>query len=178
MMWIPCILIECSGFHAAWRNGTLWNAVDIMQHDWMKWIPAAWLNAVDFLQHVPKHLFLMQWIPCSVIECRDFHSLWRNGSRLCAVESMQRGQMHLDWMQWILYSMAQTSRLNAVDSMQHDWMQCIPCSVVKCILIERSAYHAVWLNGSWLNAVDSMQRHWIQGRPCIGIECSGIHAAW
>ncbi|MDD0628496.1 hypothetical protein PSZ74_23850, partial [Shigella sonnei] len=37
-------------------------------------------------------------------------------------------------------------------------MQWIPCSMVKCIPIERSVFHAAWLNGSRLNAVDSMQR--------------------
>ena len=59
--------------------------------------------------------------------------------------------------------------------------------MVKCIPIERSVFHAVWLNGSRLNAVDSMQRgpmdlermQWI---PCsvvqwILIERSGFHAA-
>ncbi|MFW1841255.1 hypothetical protein ACG9XS_22400 [Acinetobacter gyllenbergii] len=36
MQWIPCsvaqwISIECSGFHAAWPNGSRLNAVDSMQ---------------------------------------------------------------------------------------------------------------------------------------------------
>ena len=60
--------------------------------------------------------------------------------------------------------------------------------MVKCIPIERSVFHAAWLNGSRLNAVDSMQRgpmdlermQWI---PCsvvqwILIERSGFHAVW
>ncbi|WP_220138020.1 hypothetical protein, partial [Myxococcus llanfairpwllgwyngyllgogerychwyrndrobwllllantysiliogogogochensis] len=60
--------------------------------------------------------------------------------------------------------------------------------MVKCIPIERSVFHAAWLNGSRLNAVDSMQRgpmdlesmQWI---PCsvvqwILIERSGFHASW
>ena len=60
--------------------------------------------------------------------------------------------------------------------------------MVKCIPIERSVFHAAWLNGSRLNAVDSMQRgpmdlermQWI---PCsvvqwILIERSGFHAFW
>ena len=203
MMWIPCILIECSVFHAAWRNGTLLNAGYFMQHDWMLWIPAELLNAVDFLQHVPKHLWfnavdsmqrhwmlripfiVAKWItivcsgvhaarpnasrlnavdfiqhgPNIPIECRGFHAVWLN-----AVESMPRGPMHPDWMQWI------------------------PCSVVKCILIERSVYHAAWLKGSPLNAVDTMQRgamdsDWMQWIPCIEaqsipIECSEIDARW
>ena len=60
--------------------------------------------------------------------------------------------------------------------------------MVKCLPIERSVFHAAWLNGSRLNAVDSMQRgpmdlermQWI---PCsvvqwILIERSGFHAFW
>ena len=59
--------------------------------------------------------------------------------------------------------------------------------MVKCIPIERSVFHAAWLNGSRLNAVDSMQRgpmdlermQWI---PCsvvqwILIERSGFDAS-
>ena len=128
-----CSMIECSGFHAAW------------------------LNAVDFMQHGPKHPDWMQWIPWSIIECRVFHALWRNGSRLYAVESMQcdecmdsrqPGKMHPDWMQWI------------------------PCSLIEC-----SGFHA-----AWLNAVDSMQReemepYWMQWILFSMIECSGFHAA-
>ncbi|MDD0708805.1 hypothetical protein PS028_23720, partial [Shigella sonnei] len=38
MQWIPCsvvqwILIERSGFHASWRNGSQLNAVNSMQRD-------------------------------------------------------------------------------------------------------------------------------------------------
>ena len=41
MPWIPCSMVqwmpmECSGFHAAWRKGSWWNAVDYLQHDWMQ----------------------------------------------------------------------------------------------------------------------------------------------
>ena len=131
MQWILCSMIECSGFHAAW------------------------LNAMDFMQHGPKHPNWMQWIPCSVIECRRFNALWRNGSRLYAVESMQRGKMHLIecsgshapwkmqpyWMQWILWAW-----LNAVDSMQHVWMQWILCSMAQSIPIECSVFHAASFN--------------------------------
>ena len=159
MRWIPCSVkewnpIECSGFHAAWRNGTL-------------------LNAVDFMQHGPKHPDRMQWIPCIVIEWSVIHAAWLNASRL-----------------------------NAVYSMQRDWMQCIPCSVKKRYTIECSEYYAAWLNAvdsmqhdwcsgfytAWpkafrLNAVDSMQRHWMQWTPCslvkcILFECRGFPAAW
>ena len=152
MQWTPCIVLEFSWFHAAWRNGTLLNAVDFMQHgpkhpDWVSGFHAAWLNAVDFMQHGPKHPDWMQWITCSVIECRGILALWRNGSRLYAVESMQcdecmdsrqPGKMHPDWIQWI------------------------PCSVIEC-----SGFHA-----AWLNAVDSMQPgkmhpDWMQRIPCI-----------
>ena len=136
MQCILCSLIECSGF-----NG-------------------AWLNAVDFMQHGPKHPDWMQWIPCSVIECRGFHALWRNGSRVYAAESMQRD----DWM----------------DSMQlikmhPDWIQWIPCIVAKWIPIVCSGvhaawwmhgFHAAWLNASRLNAVVYMQRDWMQWIPC------------
>ena len=60
--------------------------------------------------------------------------------------------------------------------------------MVKCIPIERSVFHAAWLNGSRLNAVDSMQRgpmdlERLQWIPCsvvqwILIERSGFHALW
>ena len=51
-----------------------------MDPDCMQWSPCSVMNA---------------WIPgslvtCIPIECRGFHALWRNGSRLYAVESMQR----------------------------------------------------------------------------------------
>ena len=55
MQWIlssvvQWILIECSGFHAAW------------------------VNAVDFMQHGPKHPDGMQWITCIVIACSELHA--------------------------------------------------------------------------------------------------------
>ena len=71
MQWIPCSVFECSLCHAAWRNETLLNAVDFMQHDWM------------------------QWIPCSMIECSGCYAAWPNASRLNAVDSM-----HCDWIQF------------------------------------------------------------------------------
>ena len=151
MQWIPCSVIECSVFHAAWRNGTLFNAVDFMQHDWMQWIPWSMIECNGFMQHCPKHPDWMQWIPCSVVECRVFHAFWCNGSRLYAVESMQRGPMHPDWMQWILCSMAQSISIECVDSIHCDWIQCAPCSVFKCIPIECSGVYAVWRNGThWM----------------------------
>ena len=62
--------------------------------------------------------------------------------------------------------------------MQHDWMQWIPCSLVKCIPIKCSGFHA-----AWLNAVDSMQCDWMQSDPCSmkkwnPIECSVFYAVW
>ena len=147
MQWILCSMMECSGFHAAW------------------------LNAVDFMKHAPKHPDWMQWIPCSVIECSVIHAAWLNASRL-----------------------------NAVYSIQRDWMQCIPCSVKKRYTIECSEYYAAWLNAvdsmqhdwcsgfytAWpkafrLYAVDSLLRHWMQRIPCsvaqwIPIVCSVVHA--
>ena len=141
--WIP---IECSGFDAAWPNGSRlnagdsmqrvwmqcipcsvkkWNPIeckDFMQHYWMQWIQKARLNAVDFMQHGPKHPDWMQWNPCRVlkcipIECIVFPAVWRNGTLL-----------------------------NAVDFMQHDWMQWVLCSMAKSIPIECSGLHALWLN--------------------------------
>ena len=145
MQWIPGSVkkkwnpIECSGFYAAWLN-----AVDSMKHDWMQWIlcsmaqsipiecsgfHAASLNAEDsvyfgamdpdcmqwspcseakcipiewsgFYAAWPKSSHWMPWIPCSVIECSALHIAWKNASRLNAVDSMQ-----CDWMQWIQFSL-------------------------------------------------------------------------
>ena len=152
--WIPCSLvkciqIECSGFHAAWRNGTLLNAVDSTQHDWV------------------------QWIPWSMIECSGFYAAWPKASRLNAVDSM-----HCDWMRCNLCSVVKCipikcsgfhpAWLNAVDSMQRG-----PCIPSEC-----SGFYSAWPKAPRLNAVDSMQLHWMQWIPCIVIECSVIHAAW
>ena len=80
MQWIPCSVIECSRFHAAWSNGTLLNEVDIMQHDWMQWIlcsmaqtipiersgsHAASLNAEDSMHWGAIDPDYMRWSPCS-----------------------------------------------------------------------------------------------------------------
>ena len=143
MQWIPCSMMECSAFYAAWPN-------------------ASRLNAVEFMQHGPKHL---DWM-CG------FHSLWLN-----SVCSMQSVQMHPDWMQWSLCSVKKWNPLNVVDFMQHDWMQWIPCIMIEC-----SWFYAAWPKASRLNAVDSMQRHWMKRIPCIvaqriPIVCSGVHAA-
>ena len=175
MQWIPCSVVECSGFYAAWSHGTLLNVVDVMQHDWMQWIPcipiecsgfyAAWpkasrCNAVKFLQHVPIHPDWMQWIPCSMIECSGFYAAWPKASWLNTVDYMQR-----QWMRGFHALWRNGSRLYAVESMQcdecmdsrqpgkmhPDWMQWIPCSMIEC-----SGFYAAWPKASWLNAVDYM----------------------
>ena len=105
------ITIVCSGVHAVSPN-------------------ASRLNAVDFMQHRPKHPDGLQWIPCIVIECSVLHAAWSNASRLNAEDSMQRGPMDLERMQWN------------------------PCSVVQWILIERSGFDASLCNVSQLNAVE------------------------
>ena len=139
MQWIPCSVVECSGFHAGWRNGTqlnariyaaLLNAVDLKSKIECSGFYAAWpkasrLNAVDSM-----HCDWIQFTPCTVvkcipIECSGLHALCQN-----SVDSMQREEMELYWMQWIY-----AARWNAVDVMQHgpkhpDWMQWIPCSVI------------------------------------------------
>ena len=144
MQWIPCSVIECRVIHAAWRNGTLFNAVDFMQYDWMHWIPAAWMNAVDFFS-------MAQSIP---IECSGFH----------AASSNAEYSMHC----W---------------KMDPDCIRCHWRSESQCIPIECSGFYAAWPKASRLNAVDSMHRHWMQMIPCslvkcIPIECIGFHAAW
>ena len=63
--WIPCSLvkcipIECSGFHAASLNAEDSLHFGAMDPDCMQWSPFSEaqcipLNAVDFMQHGPKH---------------------------------------------------------------------------------------------------------------------------
>ena len=159
MQWIPCSMMECSGFNAAWPN-------------------ASRLNAVDFMQHGPKHLHWM----CG------FHSLWLN-----SVCSMQRVQMHPDWMQWSLCSVKKWNPIecsgfyaawfNAVDSMQHVWMQWILCSMAQSIPIECSGFHAASLNEEdsmhcGAKDPDCMQWSRCSEAQIIPIECSGFHALW
>ena len=146
------ILIECSGFHAAWSVGTL-------------------LNAVDFMQHRPKHPDWVHWIQWSIIECRGFHALCCNWSLLYAVESMERGQMHPDWMHWIICSMAQSipiecSGFHAASMNAEDPMHCGTMDPDLC-----SGVHAARPNASRWNAVDFMQHgpnhpDWMQWIIC------------
>ena len=119
----------------------------------------------------------MKCNPCNMIECSEFYAVWPKASRLNAVESMQRGPMHPDWMQWIVCSMVQVSRLNAVDSMHCDWMQCTQYSVEKCIPIECSGFHAAWLNAVYSMQREEMEPDWMQWILFSMIECSGFHAA-
>ena len=60
MHWIPCSMIECSGFHAASLNAEDSLHFGAMDPDCMQWSPFSEaqcipLNAVDFMQHGPKH---------------------------------------------------------------------------------------------------------------------------
>ena len=81
-------------------------------------------------------------------------------------------------MKWILCSMAQIIPLNAVDSMQRDWMQCTPYSLEKRIPIECSVFHAAWLNAVYSMQREEMEPYWMQWILWSMIECSGFHAAW
>ena len=83
------------------------------------------------------------------IECSGLHAAWLKSYRLNAVDSMQR-----DRMQWIPCTVKNGTLLNAVDFMQHDLMQWIPCSMFEC-----SGFYAAWPKACRLNEVDSMQRH-------------------
>ena len=92
----------------------------------------------------------MQWILCSMMECSGFYAAW-----------------------------PKASRLNAVDYMQHHWMQRIPCIVAQWIPIVCSGVDAARPKPSWLNAVDSMHCDWLQCIPCsvrkwIPIECKDL----
>ena len=212
MQWIPCnlvkfILFECRGIHAAWLNavysmqyeemepywmrGILCSMLEwsgFLQNNWMQWIfcsmaqsipiecsgfHAASLNAEDSLHCCAMDPDCIQWRPrsedkCILSECIGFYAAWHKISRLNAADSMQH-----DWMQWILCSIAKASRLNAVHCMKRHWMQSIPFIVVQWITIVCSGVHAVRPNASRLNAVD-----FIQHGPNIPIECRGFHAVW
>ena len=130
-----------------------------MQHDWMKWIPCS----------------MKKWNP---IECRGFYAAWLN-----AVDSFSM----IEWSGFFA-AWPQTSRLNAMDSMQRgemhpDWTQCIQCSVAKWIPIQCSGFYEAWPNWSQLNAVDSMHHgamdpNRMQWNRCSVIECSVFHAEW
>ncbi|MFW1812967.1 hypothetical protein ACG9HX_16945, partial [Acinetobacter ursingii] len=59
----------------------------------------------------------------------------------------------------------------------------IPCSLVKCIPIECSGFHAASLNADDSMHCGVMDPDYMQWSPCseaqcIPIECSGLYAAW
>ena len=152
MQWIPCSMIECSGFHEACPKASRLNAVDSMQRHWMQCNPAAWLNASQLNAVYSMQRDWMQCLPCSVkkrytIECCEYYAAWLN-----AVDSMQH-----DWCSGFYTAWPKAYRLNAVDSMQRHWMQRIPCIVAQLIPIVCSGVHAARPNASRLNAVDYMQ---------------------
>ena len=101
MQWILCsmaqsIPMECSGFHAARLNAVYSMQRGKMRPDSVQRIPCSEIECSGF-----HAACLKQWMLCSMaqsipIECSGFHALWRNGSRLYAVESMQRGPKHSD----------------------------------------------------------------------------------
>ena len=113
MQWIPCRVIECSGFYAEWCNVSRLNEVDSMQ-----------LSVIDTDG--------MQWIHCSVaqwiqIECTGLHAAGGNVSRLHAVESMQHAAMD--------------TRLHAVESMPHCVIDNNLRPWIPCIKIQCSGFH-------------------------------------
>ena len=85
MQWIPCSMIECSGFlqhyWMQWIPCTLEKCILIE----CSGFHAAWLNAVDSMQLGKMPPVWMQWIPCSVIDISVFHAAWRKGTLLIAV---------------------------------------------------------------------------------------------
>ena len=99
--WIPCSMIEYLGLFAAWPKASWLNALDFMKRHLMQnipyivvqWLSFVWsgdhaarpnasrLNAVNYMQHGQKYGDWMQWIPCSMIECRGFYAAWPKASR-------------------------------------------------------------------------------------------------
>ena len=148
------------------------------------------------------HCDWMRFNPCSVVKCIPIECSELNAAWLNAVYNMHREEMEPYWMQWFFYTMNECRGYYGVDTMQHDWMQCIlcsmaesipiecsgfhaawlkqcnTCSVVKWILIECSGFHAAWRNWTIFNAWDFIQHGRMQWIPCSMIECSGFYAAW
>ena len=134
----------------------------------------------------------MQWIPCSLVKCIPIECSELNAAWLNAVYNMHREEMEPYWMQWFFYSMNECRGYYGADIMQHDWMQCILCSMAESIPIECSGFHAASLNAEdsmhcGVMDPDCMQRspcsvmtEWIPCSllKCILIECIGFHAAW
>ena len=136
---IPCSIFECRGFHALWRNGSRFYAVESMHCDWM------------------------QCNPCSVVKCIPMECSGFHAAPLNAEDSLHFGAMDPDCMQWSPFSEAQCIPLNAVDFMQHgpkhpDWVSgfhavwcnwfslnaLIPCIKAQWFLIECTRFHAAF----------------------------------
>ena len=87
---VKCIPIECSGFHAASLNAEDSLHFGAMDPDCMQWSPFSEaqcipLNAVDFMQHGPKH---PDWVS-------GFHAVWCNWFSLNALIPCIKAQWFL-----------------------------------------------------------------------------------
>ena len=114
----------------------------------------------------------VQWIPWSMIECSGFYAAWPKASRLNAVDSMQR-----DWLQVIHALWRNGSWLYAVESMQRgprhpDWIQWILWGMAQSIPMECSGFHALWLNAVYSIQGCKIHPDWMQWIPFSVIECS------
>ena len=94
MQWIPCSLIACSGFYAAWPKASRLIAVDSMQRgpmdlERMQWFPCSVVQWI-LIERSGLHASWHKWI---LIERILFHAVWPNESQLNAVDSMQHGAM-------------------------------------------------------------------------------------
>ena len=86
---------------------------------------------------------------------------------------MQHGQKHP-----IECSGFHAASLNAVDSMHWEWMQCNPCSVVKCIPIKCSGLHAAWWNEVYSIQCEVMEHYSRQWILCSIKSTAFNHASW
>ena len=129
------------------------------------------------------HCDWMRFNPCSVVKCIPIECSELNAAWLNAVYNMHREEMEPYWMQWFFYSMNECRGYYGADIMQHDWMQCILCSMAESIPIECSGFHAASLNAEDSMHCGAMDPDCMQWSPCseakcIPIECSGFYAAW
>ena len=153
MQWIlwgmaQSIPIECSGFHAAWRNGTFWMQWILCSMIECSGFHAASLNAEYSMHWGAMDPDFMQWSPCSVMNA------WIPGSLVKCIPIECSG-LRAAW-------------LNAVDFMQHG----------PKLLIECSGLRVAWLNAVNSMQYGKMHPNWMQWILCIAIECSVIHAVW
>ena len=124
------------------------------------------------------HCVRIQLIPCSVKKWNPIECRGFYAARLNAVDSMKH-----DWMQWIYAAWPKASRLYAVESMQRcpvhpDWMQWIICSMAQNIPIKCSGFYAAWWNEVYSIQSEVMEHYCRQWILCSMIECSGFHEAW